>query len=120
MATIKFTEEGKHAVDQGRGKHHDLFEGLEVDSPPFYEALSRWAKEYPEEISPYKHAIGSEEKSFPLELLLHWEQIEFFSKEYPGVPIEQLIPKWLEGNPFKGEEKGKAGFGTDIPAGARD
>jgi hypothetical protein len=53
----------------------------------------------------------------------HGEEIEFFSKDFPGVPIEEVVKKWVEVNPQPGkvEEAGKEGFGgKDIPAGARD
>jgi hypothetical protein len=53
----------------------------------------------------------------------HGEEIDYFSRDFPGVPIEEVVKKWIEVNPQpdKTEEIGKEGFGgKDIPSGARD
>lgn len=119
---LTFSKEGKEAVDKARATHADMFEGLTPAAEDYNEALFRWAREHPEEVAPYRHAIGTDEKAFPLELLNHWAEIEYFSRDLIGETTEDVVEKWINiSHPDKGGEKTKEGFGgKEVPGGARD
>ena len=117
---MKLTEESKHPINEARAKHPEIFEGVGVESDQFIEALSRWAREFPEEAAAYEKSFSTE-GTFPMKILDYWDEIELFAKQYPGMDINEIIKKWIAANPGKLKEEGKAGFGgSDIPTGVRD
>jgi hypothetical protein len=74
-----------------------LTEGFRVGSDEFEEALSRWARKYPEEARAYEEMPRG--KSYPMEILDHFEEIEARAKRYPNLDIVEVIEGWIREDP---------------------
>lgn len=97
---MKLIEEGKHPIDEVREKHPHLFEGVAVESDAFTEALSRWAREFPEEAEAFEKSMSTE-GALPMEILDYWDEIELLAKQYPDRDIYEVAKKWMAANPDK-------------------
>ena len=95
---MKITEESLHAIDEARLKHPAIFEGVAPESDAFIEALSRWAREFPEEATAYEEAISTG-AVMPMDILDHWDAIEEMAKRNPEMGIAEVARKWIAENP---------------------
>ena len=98
-ADMKLTEENEHPVDRARRRHPEIFTESTKDptGDAFVEALSRWAREYPEEARAYEEMPRG--KSYPMEILDHFDEIEARAKNYPNQDIVEVIEGWIRENP---------------------
>jgi hypothetical protein len=67
----------EHPIDDAIRKHPDIFTeaAKKFEGEAFEEALSRWAREFPEEAAACEDSIGKG-RTLPMEILDHWEAIE--------------------------------------------
>ena len=57
---MKLIEETEHPIDRAMRAHPEIFteSAKKFEGEAFEEALSRWAKEFPEEAAAYEDSIG--------------------------------------------------------------
>ena len=110
---MKLTEK-LHPIDEVRLKHAPIFEGVAPESDEFVKALSRWAKEFPAEAAAYEESIAAG-RTYPMEILDYWDEIELFAKEHPGMDIAEVVDKWVAAHPEKLKEPKTEVGKTDLP-----
>jgi hypothetical protein len=98
----------EHPIDEAIRKHPEIFTeaAKKFEGEAFEEALSRWAREFPEEAAAYEDSIGKEE-TFPMEILDHWEAIEELAERHPEMDFLEAVRKWMAENPGVSERKRK-------------
>jgi hypothetical protein len=90
----------EHPIDEAIRKHPNIFteSARKFEGEAFEEALSRWAREFPEEAAAYEDSLGKGE-TMPMEILDYWDDIEEMAKRYPELSIVEVARKWIAENP---------------------
>jgi hypothetical protein len=97
---MKLTEETEHPIDRAMRAHPEIFteSAKKFEGEAFEEALSRWAREFPEEAAAYEESLGKGD-TMPMEIIDHWDAIEEMAKRNPGMDIVEVARKWMAENP---------------------
>jgi hypothetical protein len=90
----------EHPIDEAIRKHPDVFTeaAKKFEGEAFEEALSRWAREFPEEAAAHEDSIGKE-GTLPMEILDYWEAVEETTKTHPGIDFVEVLHEWMAENP---------------------
>jgi len=93
---MKLTEETEHPINWAMRAHPEIFtaRAKKFEGEAFEEALSRWAREFPEEAAAYEDSIVKK-GTLPMEILDHWDAIEEMAAKHPGMDIVEVVYKWM-------------------------
>ena len=94
---MKLIEETEHPIDRAMRTHPEIFteSAKKFEGEAFEKALSRWAREFPEEAAAYEDSIGKG-GTLPMEILDHWDAIEEMAERHPGMDIVEVAYKSLD------------------------